>query len=39
MRIGKNHYEKIRDLIYNLDRNLKQKDIISFVEVNPQNLS
>ena len=39
MRIGQKHYENIRDLIYNLDRNLKQKDIISFVEINPQNLS
>lgn len=39
MRIGQKHYEKIRDLIYNLNRNLKQKEIISFVEINPQNLS
>lgn len=39
MRITQKDYTKIRNLIYNLDRNLKQKDIISFVEVNPQNLS
>ena len=39
MRIAKKHYTNIRDLIYNIDRKLKQKDIISFVEINPQNLS
>ncbi len=39
MRIVQKDYTKIRDLIYNIDRNLKHKDIISFVEVNPQNLS
>ena len=39
MRINKNCYTNVRDLIYNLDRKLKRKDIISFVEINPQNLS
>jgi len=39
MRISQNCYTKVRDLIYNIDRDLKQKDILSFVEVNPQNLS
>lgn len=39
MRIGQNNYTNIRDLIYNIDRSLKKKDITSFVEVNPQNLS
>lgn len=39
MRIAKNNYTKLRDLIYNIDRNLKDKNVISFVEVNPQNLS
>ena len=39
MRIMQKDYAKIRDLIYNIDRNLKQKDVISFVEINPQNLS
>ena len=39
MRISQNHFEEIRDLIYNLDRSLKQKDVLSFVEINPQNLS
>ena len=39
MRIAQKDYAKIRDLIYNIDRNLKQKDVISFVEINPQNLS
>ena len=35
----KNNYTKIRNLIYNIDRKLKQKDVLSFVEVNTQNLS
>lgn len=39
IRINKNNYTKIRNLIYNIDRKLKQKDVLSFVEVNPQNLS
>ncbi len=39
MRISQKDYTKVRDLIYNIDRNLKQKDVLSFVEVNPQNLS
>ena len=39
MRISQNHFEEIRDLIYNLDRSLKQKDVLSFVEINSQNLS
>lgn len=39
IRISQKNYTKIRNLIYNIDRSLKQKDIISFVEVNPQNLS
>lgn len=39
MRIGQNNYTNIRNLIYNIDRSLKKKDITSFVEVNPQNLS
>lgn len=39
MRVSKNNYTKIRNLVYNIDRQLKQKDIVSFVEINPQNLS
>ena len=39
MRISQKDYTKVRDLIYNIDRNLKHKDVLSFVEVNPQNLS
>lgn len=39
MRLSQNNYTKIRDLVYNIDKQLKQKDITSFVEVNPQNLS
>lgn len=39
MRLSKNNYTKIRNLVYNIDKQLKQKDIISFVEINPQNLS
>ena len=39
MRINQKDYTKVRDLIYNIDRNLKKKDVITFVEVNPQNLS
>ena len=39
MRVLQKDYTTIRDLVYNIDKSLKQKDIISFVEVNPQNLS
>ena len=39
MRVAPKDYTNIRNLIYNIDRSLKDKEIISFVEVNPQNLS
>lgn len=39
MRIAKNNYTKIRNLIYNIDKNVKDKNVTSFVEINPQNLS
>ena len=39
MRIAKNNYTKIRNLIYNIDKNVKDKYVTSFVEINPQNLS
>ena len=39
MRVTPKDYTNIRNLIYNIDRSLKDKEIISFVEVNPQNLS
>ena len=39
MRIVQKDYTKLRDLIYNIVRENSQKDVLSFVEVNPQNLS
>ncbi len=39
MRITQNDYTKVRDLIYNINKRLKSKDVLCFVEVNSQNLS
>lgn len=39
MRITQNDYTKVRDLIYNINKQLKSKDVLCFVEVNSQNLS
>lgn len=39
MRITQNNYTKVRDLIYNISKEIKSKDVLCFVEVNPQNLS
>ncbi|MBO7508529.1 MAG: primosomal protein N', partial [Clostridia bacterium] len=39
MRIFQKDWTNIRDIIYDIDRNTKQKDVMTFVEVNPQNLS
>ena len=39
MRVIQKDFAKIRDIIYNIDKNIKQKDVLTFVEINPQNLS
>ena len=39
MRVTQKDFANIRDLIYNIDKNIKKKDVLTFVEINPQNLS
>lgn len=39
MRLAKNNYTNLRQMIYNIHKQTKNKDVISFVEINPQNLS